>query len=86
MMLETTLVFIAVALLFLFYQLTRAKTIWERLVALNLIAVKLALVMTIYAVIKGQSGLLDITLTYSIIGFMTVMILTRFVLKGGRLK
>ncbi|MDO9592000.1 MAG: monovalent cation/H+ antiporter complex subunit F [Erysipelotrichaceae bacterium] len=85
-MLETTLVFIAVAILFLFYQLTRAKTIWERLVALNLIAVKLALVMTIYAVIKGQSGLLDITLTYSFIGFMTVMILTRFVLKGGRLK
>lgn len=85
-MLETTLLFFAIALLFLFYQLTSAKTIWERLVALNLVAVKLAMIMTIYAVIEGQAGLIDITLTYSFIGFMTVIVLTRFVMKGGRLK
>jgi multicomponent Na+:H+ antiporter subunit F len=85
-MLEITMLLIAAAILFLLYQLTLAKTIWERLVALNLIAVKIALIMTVYAVISGQPGLLDITLTYSIIGFMTVIVLTRFVLKGGRLK
>lgn len=85
-MLEITMILIAVAIIFLLYQLTLAKTIWERLVALNLIAVKIALIMTVYAVYSGQSGLLDIILTYSIIGFMTVIVLTRFVLKGGRLK
>lgn len=85
-MLEATMVLIAVAVVFLLYQLTLAKTIWERLVALNLIAVKIALIMTVYAVYSNQSGLLDIILTYSIIGFMTVIVLTRFVLKGGRLK
>jgi multicomponent Na+:H+ antiporter subunit F len=85
-MLEMTMVLIGVAVVFLLYQLTLAKTIYERLVALNLIAVKIALIMTVYAVYSGQSELLDITLTYSIIGFMTVIVLTRFVLKGGRLK
>ena len=85
-MLETTMILIAIAALVLLYQLTLAKTIYERLVALNLIAVKIALIMTVYAVYSGQIGLLDITLTYSIIGFMTVIVLTRFVMKGGRLK
>lgn len=85
-MLEMTMILIGIAILFLLYQLTLAKTIYERLVALNLIAVKIALIMTVYAVYSGQSGLLDIILTYSIIGFMTVIVLTRFVLKGGRLK
>ena len=46
-MLETTMILIAIAALVLLYQLTLAKTIYERLVALNLIAVKIALIMTV---------------------------------------
>ena len=64
----------------------RAKSIWDKLIFLNLINVKLALTMTTYSVWIDSQMILDISMAYGLIGFLSAAILTRFLLKGGHLK
>jgi len=85
-MLEVTLVVLAVFLLMLMLFMVRAATVWDRLILLNLITLKLAMMMVVYAVLKRSGAMLDVALTYSLIGFLSVSMLSRFILKGGRLK
>lgn len=85
-MLEITLVVLAVFLLLLMLFMVRAATVWDRLILLNLITLKLAMMMVVYAVLKRSGAMLDVALTYSLIGFLSVSMLSRFILKGGRLK
>jgi len=61
-------------------------TIWDRLLALNLISAKTTLLLVIYAVYKENLLLLDISISYGIIGFLGITLLSRFILRGGRLK
>lgn len=85
-MLEITLVVLALFLLLLMLFMVQAATVWDRLILLNLITLKLAMMMVVYAVLKRSGAMLDVALTYSLIGFLSVSMLSRFILKGGRLK
>lgn len=85
-MLEATLLLLAIFLIVLTGFLIKAPTVWDRLITLNLITLKLAMMMIVYAVLKRSNAMLDVALTYSLIGFLSVSMLSRFILKGGRLK
>jgi len=61
-------------------------TIWDRLLALNLISAKTILLLAVYGVYKNNPLLLDISISYGIIGFLSITLLSRFILKGGRQK
>ncbi len=85
-MLQITIyILIFSVLLLLLYQL-RSHTIWERLIGLNLIVLKTVLLITVYGVMTDMPAVLDISITYSIIGFLSVTLISRFLLRGGRLK
>lgn len=64
----------------------KAQSIWDKLIFLNLINVKLALTMTAYGVWIDSQMILDISMAYGLIGFLSAATLTRFLLKGGHLK
>lgn len=85
-MLQTTFCVLLGAMIILLFPLFKAPTVWHRLVPLNLINIKLALLITVFGVWINQPSLLDISITYSIIGFMSMTLISRFLLKGGRLK
>lgn len=85
-MLEFSMLFISLAIFVTLIKFFVGNTVWEKLLALNLISVKVILLICIYAVYKKNPMLLDIGIIYGIIGFLTVIILTRFVIKGGRQK
>lgn len=85
-MLEFSMLFISLAIFVTLIKFFVGNTVWEKLLALNLISVKVILLICIYAVYKNNPMLLDIGIIYGIIGFLTVIILTRFVIKGGRQK
>lgn len=74
------------AALFLAALLFRTKKIWDKLLFLNLINVKLALALTAYSVWVDSQMILDISMAYGLIGFLASVTLTRFLLKGGHLK
>ena len=85
-MLEATILFILISIAILIYYMLTGDSIWERLIGLNLIVIKIVLLITVYAVMIESSAVLDISITYSIVGFIAMTLLSRFLLKGGRLK
>lgn len=85
-MLEIT-IFIIVGVISIFlFLLFNSKTIWEKLMFLNLISIKLIMLISVFAVIMDVPEALDVSITYSIIGFISITLLSRFLLTGGRLK
>jgi len=86
MILQITMGILALATLVLIFFLVRSKNIWERLMAINLVTIKMIMLITVYAVLMESPIVMDISITYSIIGFISVTLVSRFLLKGGRLK
>ena len=66
--------------------LLRTKNTIDKLIYLNLLNVKLALALTTYSVWIDSQMALDISITCGLIGFLSLSIFTRFLLKGGHLK
>lgn len=85
-MLEATLIVLGFCIMILVIFLIKGPTVWDRLISLNLMTLKLAMLIVVYSVLAESNIMLDIAMTYSIIGFLTVSMLSRFILKGGRLK
>ncbi len=86
MILQLTMICLIISALILTFLLIKAKSIWDKLIFLNLINVKLALTMTVYSVRIDSQMVLDISMAYGLIGFLSAATLTRFLLKGGHLK
>ena len=73
---EWVIIFAMIAVLM---RLLMRTTTWEKLMALNLLAVKLILLITVHAVRTNQPMLIDLSITYGIIGFLTVTLIAKFV-------
>lgn len=86
MFLIITIYFLLFAILITIIRLILSSTIWDRLLSLNLISAKTILLLAVYGVYKNQTLLLDISISYGIIGFLTITLLSRFILRGGRQK
>lgn len=85
-MLKITAGILIIATLILLYFMVKARSVWEKLIGLNLVIIKIMMLITVYAILMDSKYVLDISMTYSIIGFVSVVLLSRFLLKGGRLK
>lgn len=86
MFLIITMIILIVAMLITVVRLAMGPTLWDRLLALNLISAKTILLLAVYGVYKDELMLLDISISYGIIGFLTITLLSRFILRGGRQK
>ncbi|MCT4660691.1 MAG: monovalent cation/H+ antiporter complex subunit F [Tissierellales bacterium] len=85
-MLKATCYILIFAILVLVIYLLRSKNVWERVMVINLLSIKTILLITVFAVLMDLPVMLDITITYSIIGFVAITLISRFLLSGGRLK
>ena len=86
MFIKITMVFLIVAMIITLFRMIKGPTIWDKLMALNLLSVKTVLLITLYSVYKNNIMMLDISMTYAVIGFLGITLLSRFILKGGRHK
>lgn len=86
MILIGVMLLLAVTSCFSLAAMIQAKTTIDKLIYLNLLNVKLALALTTYSVWIDSQMALDISMTYGLIGFLSLSIFTRFLLKGGHLK
>ena len=73
---------ITLSLIAVFIRLILGKTVWEKLLSLNLIAIHIIMLIITYAVSLDSILIIDIAIAYSIIGFLALILLTRFI--GGR--
>lgn len=85
-MLNITLYVLCIGLFSLMWLVFKDPKIMDKLLFMNLIIVKLALAMAVYAVMVGSQMILEVCMTYSIIGFLATALVIRFVLKGEHQK
>lgn len=69
-----------------FIRLLIGPTIWDRILMLNLVSIKVIMFVVLLAIYQNNLLLLDIALTYGIIGFLTMTLLSKFIMTGGREK
>ncbi|PKK99191.1 MAG: pH regulation protein F [Tenericutes bacterium HGW-Tenericutes-2] len=81
-----TLLVLVLAMILSFVRLIQGKTIWDRILMLNLISAKVVLFVAVYAIFIDNIILLDIAISYGIIGFLTMTLLAKFIMTGGREK
>jgi multicomponent Na+:H+ antiporter subunit F len=78
------LLILVVAIFASFIRLIIGPTIWDRLLMVNLISVKVVLFVAIYAIYVGSTLILDIAISYGIIGYLTITLLSKYIMTGGR--
>jgi multicomponent Na+:H+ antiporter subunit F len=81
-----TLFILVVAMILSFIRLIYSKTLWDKILMLNLISAKVVLFIALFAIYTGRLILLDIAISYGIIGFLTMTLLSKFIMAGGREK
>jgi multicomponent Na+:H+ antiporter subunit F len=79
-----TLAVLVLAIFASFIRLIIGPTIWDRLLMVNLISVKVVLFVAIYAIYLESTLMLDIAITYGIIGYLTITLLSKYIMTGGR--
>lgn len=86
MFLIITMLLLVIAMFVTVIRMIIGPTVWDRLLALNLISAKTILLLATYGVYKENTLLLDISMSYAIIGFIGITLLSGFIQRGGRLK
>lgn len=81
-----TLLMLVVAMFLTFFKLVISKTVWDRILMLNVLSAKVILFIVTLSFYIEQSFLLDIAITYGIIGFLTITLLSKFIMTGGKEK
>jgi len=78
-----TLWMLVIAMILSFFKLIISKNVWDRILMLNVLSTKAILFVATLSFYLDQSFLLDIAITYGIIGFLTMTLLSKFVISGG---
>lgn len=86
MFLQITIYILAAAISLMILYLFFSRTIWDKLLVLNLINIKILLLLSCISVLQNNTFLLDISLTLAIIGFIAIILFSRFITDGGRTK
>jgi multicomponent Na+:H+ antiporter subunit F len=64
-------------------QILTGKSIWDRLLGLNLFSSKIILLILMYSLISGYTFLIDIAIVYSLLGFLGTVFIARFIQRKG---
>ncbi len=81
-----TLFIMILAILASFIRLIIGPTIWDRILMVNLISAKVVMFIAVYAIYVDSILILDIAISYGIIGFLTITLLSKYIMTGGREK
>ncbi len=81
-----TLFIMILAIFVSFIRLILGPTIWDRILMVNLISAKVVMFVAVYAIYENSTTILDIAISYGIIGFLTITLLSKYIMTGGREK
>jgi len=62
-------------------RLIAGPSVWDRLLAFNLISSKIIMFITLYACLTQKSYLLDMAIVYALLGFMGIIMIAGIVQK-----
>jgi len=84
-MIEYSVHILAAAAVFTSIRILIGPTVWDRLLAFNLLSSKLIVIIMMCAIIFEKHYLLDIAITYALLGFVSILFIARFVKDRGRI-
>lgn len=58
-------------------------TIYDRILAINMVGTKTVLLIAVFAVLSGRTDMIDVALTYALINFIGVVAVLKFVEQGN---
>lgn len=67
------------------YKMIVGPTIFDRLLYFNILSSKVVMAMVVYALETSQSYMLDIAITYTLLSFVSTVLIARFVRTRGTL-
>ena len=67
------------------YKMIVGPTIFDRLLYFNILSSKVVMAMVVYALATSQSYMLDIAITYTLLSFVSTVLIARFVRTRGTL-
>ena len=73
-----------ILLLFSGFRIILGPTLWDRLLGLNMVSSKLMMLLVLIASLKQQSFILDLTITYALLGFIGLIFLSLYIQGKGR--
>ncbi len=71
--------------IFTLVKLFGKDSIWKKVLYFNLLSTKFILILVCYAIINDLSYLIDISLVYALLGFVSIVFITRFIRKKGKI-
>lgn len=61
------------------------QSIWDKILGFNLFSSKFILIILIYALITDLNYLLDLAMVYTLLGFVSIVFITRFIQRKGKI-
>lgn len=65
------------------YKMIAGPTIFDRLLYFNILSAKIVMAMTVFALMTSQSYILDIAIVYTLLSFVSTVLIARFVRTRG---
>lgn len=76
------LVFLSV---FTVVRIIAGPSVWDRILGFNLFSAKFILIILLYAIVYEQNTYIDIALVYVLLGFISIVFITRFIQRKGNI-
>lgn len=67
------------------YKMIVGPTVFDRLLYYNILSAKIVMAMVVFALMSNQSFMLDIAITYTLLSFVSTVLIARFVRTRGML-
>lgn len=67
------------------YKMIIGPTIFDRLLYFNILSAKVVMAMVVYALETSQGYMIDIAITYTLLSFVSTVLIARFVRTRGTL-
>lgn len=81
-------IFISLLSVFMLFSILRiilGPTVWDRLLGLNLLSIKITILIVLYALFMDKIYLLDIALAYALLSIIGLFFIGRFVQRKGKI-
>lgn len=78
-MIQFVLISLVLAMCILSLRMLLGPTIWDRLLAFNVLSTKVILIIVVLSILLEDMDILDISFTYALLGFIGTILIGRFI-------
>jgi len=84
-MINIAITIITILIVIMALRIFLGPTVWDRLLGFNIVLSKILMLIVLFSVIFNKTYLLDIAITYALIGFISTLFIARFLKDRGRI-